>query len=250
MRQMGRVPTATPDQDQPDAGDLIGRRGLAQQDRGQDDRRDRLAEQDQRRHDRRQVRQRSRDEQPAADLGADREQEQPAVPRPGRHQDEIAQQQPADDAADHRGRRRVADRADKPARRPCLAEQEQVAGVGEGGHDAVAHAQAGVPAVGPAAEHPGDEHDPEHGQRGSEQDPAGRPFAQQEPGDDAHDDHLEVAHHRRQTRPDLADGQVERGQVDREEQPRAQRQQPGAAIRRPQPALLRQGARTIRNGRA
>ena len=76
---------------------------------------DRLDGEHDRRDRRRQARQADADEQPADDLDAEREEQQPAVRRPGRDEVDLAERQ-ADEQRDHRRRqRRVEERPGGPA---------------------------------------------------------------------------------------------------------------------------------------
>ena len=74
-----------------------------------------------------------------------------------------------------------------------------------------------VRAVRPAADDPGDEHDPGQDDGHRDHRRARRPLPEDQPRDDAHDEHLEVAQHGGQARPDPFDAVVPEHEVAGEE---------------------------------
>ncbi len=165
-------------------------------------------------------RQRDRDQQPAEHLRGQRQQDQPPVRRPRRDQVEPAgdgAEQRADERADRGG---IEQRPGHPSEvAGAVPQHEQEPGVRDGRPDPEQHAEPGVLAVGVRADHTRDEHHSHEHDRNRGDQPCARSLAQQPPGDEADDDHLQVAEHRGDARADGGDRVVPEHQVDREENP-------------------------------
>src|SRR5205814_1420402 len=83
--------------------------------------------------------------------------DEPEVARPARHEIELTEQRPDDCRDDHRRRGRDGDRSGGPPQVAATgADDQQVAGIREGGDRAQPDPEGRVRAVGPGADHPGD----------------------------------------------------------------------------------------------
>jgi hypothetical protein len=121
--------------------------------------------------------------------------------------------------------RRHERRAEQRARRPAqvaahLAQDEDEAGVGDGGQHAVEGAQRRIVAVGALADHPGDQHHTSEHERHREHDGRRRPLAEQRPRRDRDEHDLQVAERRRQARADIVDRVMPEDQVGGKERAR------------------------------
>ena len=130
------------------AGELERRRVLVDDQCGEQDRADRLQREQDRADDGGKPRQRARDQQPADDLGREREQDQPSLRRPRRREVEVSDHC-ADHCAPNRGaQRRVEERTGGTAEIATpFPERQEEPGVRNGGQNAVDSAGLRVCAV-------------------------------------------------------------------------------------------------------
>ncbi len=108
--------------------------------------------------------------------------------------------------------------------RPCyvrragrhVAQHEEEDGIGDGCSDAVQDPGYGMVTVGTATHDPGGEHNADGHDRESRQEAPGGPLGEDRPGGYGHEEHLEVAEHRRHPGTDVGDGVVPQDEVDGE----------------------------------
>jgi hypothetical protein len=179
-------------------------------------------------------RQRARDQQPAADLGGDRKDDQPARSGPARHEIRVADHESRGDRGHRRGGGGAAEPAGGPSQvAPALAQQEEKARVGDAGADAVARSRGRVAPVGVLSD---DARDQEDATRGEET-RAGELRAK-DPGEQRQDHDLGIGEDRREARADVLDRGVPEDPVGGEEDTRDQRRPPFAPGPRAEAAVI------------
>ena len=201
---------------------------------GEQHREHRLEREQHRGQRRRQARERDRDQQPADHLRAQRQQQQVALRGPAGRPVQVADHKPDRNGGEARDESRIEERAGGPALVAIArAEHEQEARVRDRGQDPERHAEARVAAVGAVLEGSRDEDDADKSNRDRRNRAVRRPLAQDRPGEQANENDLQVAEHRRETGADLLDPLVPGDQIDGEEHPG----EPGqpALLQRPRP---------------
>ena len=198
----------------------------------------------------RQARERDRDQQPAEDLRAEREHDQPAGGAEGRQQVEVAGDRTPDAAADRRRQRGVEERTGRSAQVTAgLAQREQEPRVRHAGQDPEDRPEGRVRTVRALLEHAGDEDDTDADDRDRRERGTRRTLAEHGPREHRDEHDLRVPEHGREPRPDLLDRVVPEDQVCCEEHSRRPRDQPRSTRARPVAPVLEPGDQPERRQR-